>query len=232
MIDDLINPKTLRYERKFLISDINRHEIELYVRHHPIIFRERYTQRYINNIYFDTISMSNFFDNVDGASKRIKVRIRWYGNLFGFVKNPVLEFKIKNGYLGSKKSYALNSFYLDKNYSLKVQQELFTKSDLPDGIKEILKPLRYSLLNRYCRKYFESVDHKFRVTIDFDIEFYKLDMFYNYFEKKIVDSENTVMEIKYSEGDDDLAESVTNFFPFRVTKNSKYVSGIYIIDHL
>jgi hypothetical protein len=170
--------------------------------------------------------MSNYFDNVIGISQRLKVRIRWYGNLFGFIEKPVLELKIKKGFLGGKLRYPLDSFYLGSDYSLKAQQDIFAKSDVPDVLTESLKALRFTLLNRYSRKYFESTDHKFRITIDFDMEFYKIDSTNNSFIEKIVDHNNTVLELKYSEKDDEEARFITNYFPFRMTKSSKYVSGI------
>ena len=156
----------------------------------------------------------------------MKVRIRWYGDLFGFIKKPVLELKIKKGFLGGKLKYPLDSFYLGSDYSLEVQQGIFAKSGVPDILAEHLKSLKFTLLNRYSRKYFESADHKFRITIDFDMEFYKIDSTNNSFIERIVDHNNAVLELKYSDKDDDDAGYITNHFPFRMTKSSKYVSGI------
>ena len=39
--------------------------------------------------------IKNFFDNVYGNVNKIKPRIRWYGELFGLVEHPILEYKIK-----------------------------------------------------------------------------------------------------------------------------------------
>jgi hypothetical protein len=226
MISDILNPTSFRYERKFLISELNRYEIESIVKFHPAIFSEIHHQRFVNNIYFDTINMSNYFNNVIGISQRLKVRIRWYGDLLGFIEKPVLELKIKKGFLGSKLRFPLDSFYLGCDYSLDAQQDIFAKSGVPDVLTEHLKSLRFALLNRYSRKYFESADHKFRITIDFDMEFYKIDPANNSFIEKIVDHNNTVLELKYSEKDDEEVKFITNYFPFRMTKSSKYVSGI------
>ena len=226
MLVDYLNPTSFRYERKFLVSGLSRYEIESIVKNHPAMFIETYPQRYVNNIYLDTNSMSYYFDNVEGLSQRLKVRIRWYGNLFGHVERPVLEFKIKKGMVGGKESFPLNSFNLNEKYSHNMQQELFAESDLSDELIEYLKPLQFSLLNCYCRKYFESADRKFRITIDFDMEFYKLHPANNLFNEKIIDHSNTVVELKYSDKHDDLARSIANRFPFRVTKSSKYASGV------
>ena len=226
MLADYLNPTRFRYERKFFVSGLSRYEIESVIKNHPAMFIETYPQRYVNNIYLDTNSMSYYFDNVEGLSQRLKVRIRWYGDLFGYVEIPVLEFKIKKGFVGGKESFRLDSFSLNEKYSHNIQQELFSESDLSDELIEYLKPLQFSLLNRYCRKYFESADRKFRITIDFNMEFYKLHPANNSFNEKIIDHSNTVVELKYSDKHDDIARSIANRFPFRVTKSSKYASGV------
>ena len=51
------------------------------------------------------------------VSGRTKHRIRWYGKPQNKVKNPKLELKIKKGLVGSKLSYDLPSFQLDKNFN-------------------------------------------------------------------------------------------------------------------
>ena len=215
-----------RYERKAVAYGMSTHEIESIVKSHPAIFIERHFPRYINNIYLDTYSMSNYFDNVNGLSRRLKVRIRWYGDLFGFIKSPILEFKIKRGLLGRKICFPLSSFFLDSKYSLEKQQEIFMESDIPDVFAEYLKSLRFTLLNRYYRKYFESSDHRFRITIDSGLEYYRLESSNNSFNEKKVGYQSCILELKYPIENEDFSESFFNYFPFRLTKSSKYAVGI------
>lgn len=226
VLDKMQSSDEFRYERKAVVYGMSIHEIESIVKSHPAIFIERHLPRYINNIYLDTYNMSNYFDNVDGLSKRLKVRVRWYGNLFGFIESPILEFKIKRGLLGGKICFPIHSFCLDSKHSLEKQQEIFIESNIPDVFIEYLKSLRFTLLNRYYRKYFESIDHKFRITIDAGMEYYKLKSSNNSFNEKIVDYQNCVLELKYLKENEDFSESFFNYFPFRLTKNSKYASGI------
>ena len=61
--------------------------------------------------------MENYQDNINGHPKRLKIRIRWYNNTFGAIERPVLELKIRENHLGSKLSFPLISFVLDKNFS-------------------------------------------------------------------------------------------------------------------
>ena len=86
-----------RYERKFVTSELSKYHVESIVKTHPAIFSEIYQLRNVNNMYFDSFRLVNYSDNVDGSSDRIKIRIRWYGELFGKIKNPVLEIKEKKG---------------------------------------------------------------------------------------------------------------------------------------
>ena len=91
------NSELFRYERKFKISEIDRNYVETLVKYHPAMFSEIFHERIVNNIYFDTLNMDYYYDNKSGSSKRMKVRIRWYGNQFGLIEKPVLELKIKDG---------------------------------------------------------------------------------------------------------------------------------------
>lgn len=231
VLNKIQSPEKFRYERKAVVYGMSMHEIESVVKLHPAIFTEIYFPRYINNIYLDTNSMSNYFDNVNGLSTRLKTRIRWYGDLFGLIKNPILEFKIKRNLLGRKICFPVNSFCLDSQYSLEKQQKIFMESDIPDVFIEYLKSLRFTLLNRYHRKYFESADHRFRITIDSGMEYYRLASSNNSFNEKKIDHETCIFELKYSEEYDDFADLFFSSFPFRLTKSSKYADGIEKIYH-
>ncbi|KKG16866.1 hypothetical protein EO98_02850 [Methanosarcina sp. 2.H.T.1A.6] len=226
VLDKMQSPDESRYEKKVVVYGMTMHEIESIVKSHPAIFTEIHSPRYINNIYLDTLEMSNYFDNVNGLSTRLKVRIRWYGDLFGFIENPVLEFKTKRGLIGRKICFPLKSFCLDNKSSLERQQEIFMESGVPEIFIEYLKTLRFTLLNRYYRKYFESADHRFRITIDSGMEYYRLESSNNSFNEKKVDYHSCILELKYLKENEDFSESFFNHLPFRLTKCSKYASGI------
>ena len=69
-----------RFERKYHIQDLNLHEVEMWVRRSPCLFRECFPPRYINNIYFDTPELDNYHENLGGQAARTKLRLRWYGD--------------------------------------------------------------------------------------------------------------------------------------------------------
>jgi hypothetical protein len=176
--------------------------------------------------------MDSHYDSECGTSQRVKVRIRWYDRLFGIIEKPVLELKVKDNQLGSKISYPLIPFMLDSNVSINSFIDVFKHSNIPDVIREELASMHIVLLNHYSRKYFQSADRKYRLTVDWDMEYYVMDNVHNSFGNKKLDHFNTVLELKYSDDNDDGASDITNYFPFRLSKNSKYVVGIDSLFYL
>ncbi|MBN1804554.1 MAG: VTC domain-containing protein [Sedimentisphaerales bacterium] len=215
-----------RYERKFFISGLAWEKVKLLVKSHPAMFREIYYPRYVNNIYFDTFDMKSYFDNVYGASDRVKVRIRWYGDLFGHIEKPVLEFKIKKGLLGTKKTCLLKPFCLDEHFDSQLWAEVLEKSDIPHILRMRLLLLRPALLNRYNRCYYLSADRDYRITVDNDMEFCSINGSRNSYLHKYKDHNNVVLELKYDHSNGSLAHNITSHFSFRMTKSSKYLNGI------
>jgi hypothetical protein len=220
-------PSKNRYETKFSVQDLNRNEIENIIKSHPAIFHEIYFTRNVNNIYFDTTDFSSFIDNIEGVRDRKKVRIRWYGDLLGECNNPVLEIKYKQGLLGWKERHNLPDFTLDleNNFNFKVVFDKLVSNKSFDLYKLDLKFLIPTLLNRYERTYYLSSDKKYRLTLDNKMEFYSINPIRDFF-KIFSDEEKTVVELKYNQQYADGARGITEHFPFRVTKNSKYVIGV------
>ena len=150
--------KDFRFERKYVVPEMSPDRIKHLILHHPAMFSEVFHKRNVNNIYLDFHGMRNYHENIAGQSQRIKIRIRWYGELFGEIKKPILELKIKNGELGRKRSFKLQPFALDKIFSFeKLQKEVFEKSNLPVIIMELLKMSCPVLLSSYARRYFLPV---------------------------------------------------------------------------
>lgn len=218
-----------RYERKFFISSLTRHEVLALIKSHPAIFSEIYHERFVNNIYFDSLSLKSYFATVDGLQHRTKCRIRWYGDLLGYIERPVLEFKIKNGFVGRKEAYPLAPFWLDEDFEFATLQEVFRDSELPQPVSMDLAALLPTLLNRYRRKYYQSADRNYRITVDSDMAFYRVKAHGNTFLHKSVDRASIIVELKYNNEKDQFADRISGRFPFRVTKSSKYVNGIHAL---
>lgn len=216
--------EVLRHERKFLITDYSAAEVEQIIKFNPACFTEIHHQRSVNNIYFDSLAFDSYYRNIEGDTNRTKARIRWYGELFGEIKNAVLEFKIKKGLLGKKESYSLNSFQLDENFSK--QQIAESIKELPRNIQDWMLSMQPTLLNTYTRKYFLSADKKFRLTIDKNQKFFGISYNTNTFLNKVNNYQAVVLELKYDVSLDEEANKISNSFPFAMTKNSKYLQGI------
>lgn len=216
-----------RFERKFTVPNVfSCKEIEFQVKKNSALFREVFKKRQVNNIYFDTEGYNDYFDNVLGVSDRKKIRIRWYGNTFGQIENPVLEVKIKKGLVGDKWSYKLKPFNLDSSFTNSYIQTVFKKSEIPLPILESVKMTVPTLLNSYSRTYYLSADNRFRITLDFDLLYHKIGKKFNFFDKKPVKDDNKIVELKYGLPDDKDAKHISTQFSFRLNKNSKYVKGI------
>jgi SPX domain protein involved in polyphosphate accumulation len=215
-----------RYERKFLVDQLDAHQVRAMVKRHPSMFYEPYPPRYVNNLYLDTKGMDNYFDNVNGVGERRKVRIRWYGDLFQDIEKPVLEFKFKRGLVGIKRTYPLAPFTLDHHFNDRYCQEILRQTELPANVMYTMLGLNVVLCNRYRRSYFATRDQRFRVTIDTEMTFYQVKRRNNRFVHRHTDHKQLIVELKYLEPMDMQAQRVAGFFPFNVTKNSKYVTGI------
>jgi SPX domain protein involved in polyphosphate accumulation len=216
-----------RYERKFLAEELFPCQVEALVRRHPLMFRAPFPPRQINSLYLDTADMENYYDNVAGAAARRKVRLRWYGALTGPVARPMLEIKVKDGLVGKKLAYAMAPFTLDETFCDRAFQALAGRSDLPPVVRTDLRTLSPVLLNCYRRSYHATRDGRFRITVDWRQEFYKINAaFGNSLLHRQRNARDVILELKYDVDQEPLADRAAGYFPFRVTRNSKYIQGI------
>lgn len=220
---------TQRGERKFVLSGMTFHELLSLVHLHPSGFTEQYAPRQVNNVYFDSLEYGNYIDNVHGMSERFKIRLRWYGSLDRAVE-PVLQLKIKKGFGGVKLDYPVPEVELSPGVPWPRIRDSIRKS-LPKEVSSLFDFHSFpAVANSYRRNYFISGDRQYRLTLDRDIKNFAQThgLFPNTTKSEIVTDE-MIVEIKYPIELDHLANQVTSWFPFRVSKNSKYISGINLI---
>jgi SPX domain protein involved in polyphosphate accumulation len=215
-----------RYERKFLVDQLDAHQARVLIRRHPGLFYSPYPPRYINNFYLDTKDMQHYHDNIDGSMERRKVRVRWYGDALGQINKPTLEIKIKQGMVGTKLHYPTAGFRFDNNFSDRYFHQILAASDFPDLVKEQLNRLNVVLFNRYFRRYFATRDGRFRVTLDTKLSYSQIRPLRASLIHHQTDHRHIVVELKYSPEHDTQANRISAWFPFSVTKSSKYVMGI------
>lgn len=182
-------------------------------------FRPLYPDRQVNNIYFDTPTLEEYYQNVAGVPQRRKHRLRWYGTQHQQLPQPVFEIKIKDGELGYKQSQAslCNVAWPD----LRVHFQ-----SIP-AIQVL--PLRPVLVNSYERSYWGSGNGKFRITIDRTLAFAPFAWQHPPSHLHRMEDTAIIMELKYAAEDDEQAQEVFQHLPFRLTKNSKYVTGIGLV---
>ncbi len=225
MSDTFKSQQDWRYERKFLIENGDYRMLEEIILRNKMYFTRLYSERQINNIYFDTDNYFCLVQNIDGQAQRRKLRARWYGSTFGQVDNPVLEIKIREALVGCKRRYKLKPLDFTKRFDVRTLSNCIAASDLPETVSEALTTMRPVLLNTYTRRYFISSDQRYRLTLDYNLTFYKMATGNNtLFSKR--NSNDVVIEVKYDDQSDDDIETISNDFPFRMTKSSKYVQGI------
>ena len=226
MIEKINKESNLRFERKITIHASDRWEILHRVNTHRAFFREIYAPRQVNNVYLDTLELKFYHDNKIGISERKKVRIRWYGATFGAISRPRLEYKLKYGLLGDKWVFDLPEIYIAQGFSVIYLHDMLKNADLPNPILEDLTNLRPTLLNSYQRTYFQTADKKFRLTLDEQLCYYRIDHFNNQFLGKHLDDKDYILELKYAPEEDSLANEIAGSLAYRLDKSSKYVNGI------
>lgn len=225
----------VRYELKYAFAEDRHDDVLRAVKNHPAIFSEIFHKRQINNIYFDTSDLRNYWANINGVGNREKYRIRWYGETFGPVASPVLEIKRKFGLVGDKKSKKMPAFELTHDFSwfnyAQIIEDHFAGTDNPESAVYINNLLvQYpTIINQYQRQYFMTRDGKFRLTIDTDINYRKIAS--NYVGRDAHPDNHIIVEIKFTKEHAVAAEQVTNAFNWRLSRNSKYVNGVNALFH-
>jgi SPX domain protein involved in polyphosphate accumulation len=218
--------RDLRYERKARGTELSYFELEHRVRTHPALFREIFFERKVNNVYLDTVDLASFEENVSGIQDRAKLRVRWYGELSGEIERPVLEIKFKTNMVGGKQRFPLTPLTLSSRFEGRKLIDWLRAHALPGAVRSHLASQEPRLLNRYSRRYFQSQDGRFRITLDRHLEYYRLHAGRNLLLQRRSDPDDVVIEMKYRVEDDRLADDASSHVPFQWTKSSKYVTGI------
>lgn len=210
----------MRYERKYKIDNVSLAVVEQSLLLHPAGFRKIYPDRQVNNIYFDTLGLQTFHENVDGIAQRKKYRVRWYADDPFQIKKPIFEIKIKNNQVGTKKSTVFDEFSLDQlddvTHQVKKQDIDFAK----------LVPV---LQNSYQRSYYGTSDGQYRITIDRNLCYFSY-LMSSKFDRYTTRDAGIVMEVKYDQTVDNSTNRIMPFIPYRLTKSSKYVTGVLLTN--
>jgi len=217
-----------RLEIKFVTPLYNQSNILYWLFSHPSSIKEIYKERKINNIYFDTNNLKSYHDNIDGISKRCKVRLRWYGDNLN-PSSSTLEVKKRRNSYGSKCSSRMGIPINLEEISYKL---LLDKLDHFLENSDVLYYNNPILINSYNRKYYTTFNQNIRITIDTNIQYFdqKFEQKPNF--KKRKSSENhIVIEFKTNWCNQKSLSDFIYTFPIRAAKNSKYINGLEKYAH-
>ena len=214
-----------RYELKFVTYDVNYFLIKHWIKMSQHNFFREYNNRIVNNIYFDSLNFKSFTDNVDGQSKRVKTRYRWYGK---FEKQSYgnMEFKIKRNVFGYKKTYNVKDLIIDEKKDFRyINNKIF--NELPQDIGIFFKQNdNPQIINQYEREYFKTKNQKFRVTIDRNIKIFDQRKSNTpNISRKTISQNYIVLEIKFDRKSRKDIEDLISNIPIRISKNSKYINA-------
>ena len=216
--------KRSRYERKFRIEHLPLEAVHQVVRLLPLSMRPLFASRQITNIYFDTPNLDTYHENAFGVGQRKKFRLRWYGETAW--PSGKATFEIKKRYLerGEKSSIKMD-LSGPENF-----QQLLQKIRAIEEVPSCLQPV---LMNSYSRSYYGIPKRNFRLTIDSGLRFRGL--FFQHHQRNVdrpvswTPDPAIILEVKYDAHWDDLIDPIMQNFPFRHTKNSKYVTGVQLL---
>ena len=181
----------------------------------PQGLRQVYPPRWVNSLYFDALTGERYLQTVEGLGRRIKVRLRWYGEAWGEVASALLEIKRKAGHAGRKQTVELEPFELSRSTP---RREL---RRLPAAAAEPLEPV---LLTRYRRGYWATRDGLLRLTLDRDVRYLGVGSLG--FAATWRHDPQLVIEVKYDVEHRPAAEALAQSLGLRWTRNSKYARGL------
>lgn len=219
-------PEHARLEIKFISQEADLDHLLHWLRLHPSAFVRPFPDRWVKNVYFDTWDCRAFSDNLEGASGRAKVRYRWYGES-EMPDAGALEIKRKRNFFGWKLRYEVAEAPSQPRAGWKEIRHAMLEHLSPEGRRWLEDSPLPVLINRYRRRYFESADGKIRATVDTGLGIWdqRFDSHPNYRRRANLPAV-LVVEFKFARRDRDLASDVVRTMPLRVSRFSKYASGL------
>ena len=191
-------------------------------------FHQTYPPRKVHSIYLDTPDFNCYYQSINGAYQRYKLRLRWYG--VNDKASAQLEVKRKKGELGAKQVYLLGKIDFSKITSVKKLHQQIVKTALAKKLSfAVIKLLQHHspvLKTTYTRKYWQHDLLPVRLTIDTDFSTSNI-YFSDNMKVKPVDHQLEIVELKYAPGleNDHLASQVGQLFPLQLNQFSKYSRG-------
>jgi hypothetical protein len=215
-----------RYEFKAVADGHWLAEARMWLRLHPACFFRVHPARQVNSIYFDTLDLDSFAENLAGISERRKARLRWYGRSHCNAAG-VFEVKYKRNRLGWKQSQPIEQ-PLDIDGSCWRDLLGTLRRELSPQLRLFLAEDRVpSVLLSYQREYYQSFDGSTRVTLDSGLAAYDQRQTERPNLRFLAPmADEIVIEFKAASVNGNAVSAAIDSVPFRVTACSKYAAGI------
>ena len=202
-----------RIEKKFVYSEGDESYKYFLI---SAMFKEIYSERTVNSIYFDTDDLKNVWDNINGFSNRTKIRLRWYNE----IKNSevFLEEKKKKNITTIKNVMSLGTFSNLQDLDTYIKSEQFlSKSFIVNKKINFKKTVWIS----YKRRYFHDTFKKLRITLDQNINVYLK------YPSKAINIDKKILELKFHSEHASYCNNLinNNNLNNRNQKYSKYVNS-------
>ena len=212
-----------RYEIKFILNEAN-YSKAYFIINAKTSMKKDFSNRVVNSLYFDDMNFSSIQDNLIGLANRQKMRLRWYDNNL-LDKRAIFEIKKRNGRLGSKDTFKIDSLY-GSLMDLKINEvsNLISK-DLLNKEIVLSEYLQSTLQVSYERQYYKNFEN-IRVTIDRNIGFS-----YPMLQQKMTPNMQllypySILEVKFDPKDKSAAFSIIKSLGLTPKRHSKYLAGM------
>tara|TARA_B100001093_G_scaffold258436_1_gene247134 strand:- start:762 stop:1412 length:651 start_codon:yes stop_codon:yes gene_type:complete len=208
----------IRVEKKFVFGKFKEDYLEKVLLLNG--FSKTYSPRNISSIYLDTLNFDFAKDNINGVSKRKKIRFRWYNNDFD---NIYLEEKNKQNFFVKKNINKISNL-VSQNINIDDLKNFFFRKNKDFNTFNY----KFVLKTNYFRSYWISNDKKIRATIDSNLKVSPIDNL-----SRKLDLNETILEFKFSPSEE---KSFRNFifknnFNFRTNKYSKYLQSFNLLEN-
>lgn len=233
-----LSEETLRQEIKYkvFLKDVSKLYAWLYS---SSFFKESYSPRNVNSLYFDTSNYDFASSNMSGESKRIKVRARWYSDLDenfldGFLSDlKVFNFEVKRKINSLSDKLNIGKIKFDKKDSYFGRIESI-ENELDLICNNYLTLSGYKLLStiftNYKREYYELCSNsKIRLTIDKNISYCNSKASSDLL---LLARDYVIVELKFHPELRNKVNKLMKDFPFRQVRSSKFLSSLAQIQRV
>ena len=206
-----------RIEKKFIFGKFKEDQLEKILLSSG--FSRLYPSRYISSIYLDTLNFDFAKDNINGVSKRKKIRFRWYNNDY---TNIYLEEKNKQNFLVKKKFRKVFKFDENINFIENLKSYFLSLKRFNKNYN-----FKFILKTSYLRTYWISNDRKIRATIDSNIIASPINDL-----NRNLNLNETILEFKFSSiSEKNFRNLFHNYnLNLRSKKYSKYLQSFLLLD--